>query len=460
MVRRAKEYILAGDVIQVVLAQRFECALRAAPFNIYRCLRIVNPSPYMFFLDLGDVLAGRRVARGDGARSKAREVTVRPIAGTRRAAPRSGRTARSSASCSTDPKEIAEHIMLVDLGRNDVGRVAAIGTVEVTERLVVERYSHVMHIVSNVRGGLGRGHGLLRRVPRHVSRRHALRRAEDPRHGDHRGARAGPARRLRRRRRLLRFLRQHGHLHRHPHHARQERHASTCRPAPGIVADSDPEREHAGVRQQGARAVSGACALLDGAAMWSMHALMIDNYDSFTYNLVQYLGRARGGGARCYRNDAITLDEIAALQPAADRHLARARARPNEAGISVALIRASPAAFPILGVCLGHQCIGAAFGGGIVRADAHHARQDLADPARRPDDLRAACRTRSTPRATTRCSSSATTLPACLEISAWTGEGEIMGVRHRELPARRRAVSPGVDPDPRGQAPARRTSSS
>jgi anthranilate synthase component 1 len=156
MVRRAKEYVHAGDVIQVVLAQRFEGELRAAPFDVYRSLRSINPSPYLFFLDLGDVsLAGASpevmVRVEDG------EVTVRPIAGTR---PR-GTVERDDVALERellhDPKEIAEHIMLVDLGRNDVGRVAAIGSVGVTEKLVVERYSHVMHIVSNVRGRLAPG---------------------------------------------------------------------------------------------------------------------------------------------------------------------------------------------------------------------------------------------------------------------------------------------------------------
>ncbi|MGH7897544.1 MAG: anthranilate synthase component I [Candidatus Binatia bacterium] len=153
MVRRAKEYVHAGDVIQVVLAQRFEGDLRASPFNVYRSLRSINPSPYLFFLDLGELaLAGASpevmVRVEDG------EITVRPIAGTR---PR-GTVERDDLALErellADPKEIAEHIMLVDLGRNDVGRVATTGSVEVTERMVVERYSHVMHIVSNVRGRL------------------------------------------------------------------------------------------------------------------------------------------------------------------------------------------------------------------------------------------------------------------------------------------------------------------
>jgi anthranilate synthase component I len=156
IVERAKEYIRAGDIIQVVLAQRFECALRADPINIYRCLRTCNPSPYMFFLRVGPrtvIGASPEVM----VRLEGRELTVRPIAGTRpRGTDERGDQELERELCA-DPKEIAEHIMLVDLGRNDVGRVSRIGTVEVTQRLVVERYSHVMHLVSNVRGELADG---------------------------------------------------------------------------------------------------------------------------------------------------------------------------------------------------------------------------------------------------------------------------------------------------------------
>jgi anthranilate synthase component 1 len=156
IVGRAKEYIRAGDVIQVVLAQRFELPLGAPPFNVYRCLRTVNPSPYMFFLALGDhALAGASpevmVRVEDG------EVTVRPIAGTRPRGTVELEDGALAAELAADPKELAEHVMLLDLGRNDVGRVAATGSVDVTERFVIERYSHVMHLVSNVRGRLAPG---------------------------------------------------------------------------------------------------------------------------------------------------------------------------------------------------------------------------------------------------------------------------------------------------------------
>ncbi|MFN8627110.1 MAG: anthranilate synthase component I [Candidatus Binatia bacterium] len=156
MVRRAKEYIVAGDVIQVVLAQRFQSPLRAHPFNIYRCLRTVNPSPYMFYLRLGGhTLIGS--SPEVMARLEGRELTVRPIAGTRPRGTEERRDSELERELTSDPKEIAEHVMLVDLGRNDVGRVAAIGSIDVTERMIVERYSHVMHLVSNVRGELAAG---------------------------------------------------------------------------------------------------------------------------------------------------------------------------------------------------------------------------------------------------------------------------------------------------------------
>lgn len=153
MVLRAKDYIEAGDIFQIVLAQRFTCEFPLPPLALYRALRRVNPSPFLYFLDLpGFALVGSSpeilVRVRDG------EVTIRPIAGTR---PRGATPAEDKAnevSLLADPKERAEHLMLLDLGRNDVGRVAAAGTVEVTDSYTIERYSHVMHIVSNVVGKL------------------------------------------------------------------------------------------------------------------------------------------------------------------------------------------------------------------------------------------------------------------------------------------------------------------
>ncbi|HEY6007935.1 MAG TPA: anthranilate synthase component I [Geobacteraceae bacterium] len=155
-VERAKEYIRAGDIFQVVLSQRFTGELTVDPYDIYRVLRTLNPSPYMFFLRFDEILvvgaSPEVMVRKEGSR-----VELRPIAGTR---PRGATPDEDEAlgrELLADPKERAEHVMLVDLGRNDLGRVSRSGTVTVSELMVVERYSHVMHIVSNVRGELEEG---------------------------------------------------------------------------------------------------------------------------------------------------------------------------------------------------------------------------------------------------------------------------------------------------------------
>jgi anthranilate synthase component I len=156
-VERCKEYVRAGDIFQVVLSQRFSGALAADPFDIYRALRTVNPSPYMFFLRFGETLvigASPEVL----VRKEENRVEVRPIAGTRPRGPNAELDHLLEMELLADPKERAEHIMLIDLGRNDLGRVCRTGSVEVSELMVIERYSHVMHIVSNVRGSLAAGH--------------------------------------------------------------------------------------------------------------------------------------------------------------------------------------------------------------------------------------------------------------------------------------------------------------
>ena len=146
-----KEYVLAGDVMQVVPSQRLSTDFDAEPLNLYRALRCLNPSPYLYFLDLDDFqIAGS--SPEILARLEDGEVTVRPIAGTRRRGRTEEEDLALEAEMLADPKEIAEHLMLIDLGRNDVGRVARTGTVKLTEKMSVERYSHVMHIISNVTG--------------------------------------------------------------------------------------------------------------------------------------------------------------------------------------------------------------------------------------------------------------------------------------------------------------------
>jgi anthranilate synthase component 1 len=160
MVLRAKEYIAAGDIFQVVLSQRFEAAFPLPPFSLYRALRRVNPAPFLYFLDYGSfAIAGS--SPEILVRLRGSTVTIRPIAGTR---PRGATPHEDKAledELLADPKERAEHLMLLDLGRNDVGRVAAIGTVNVTDQFFIERYSQVMHIGSNVEGQLGDGRDAL-----------------------------------------------------------------------------------------------------------------------------------------------------------------------------------------------------------------------------------------------------------------------------------------------------------
>ena len=155
-VAKAQQYIFDGDIMQVVLSQRMSQSFPAAPLSLYRALRSLNPSPYMFYYDMGDhhvVGASPEIL----VRLENNNVTVRPIAGTR---PR-GKTPQQDAELAqdllADPKELAEHLMLIDLGRNDVGRVAQHGSVKLTEKMVIERYSHVMHIVSNVEAALKPG---------------------------------------------------------------------------------------------------------------------------------------------------------------------------------------------------------------------------------------------------------------------------------------------------------------
>jgi anthranilate synthase component 1 len=150
-VARSKRYITDGDIMQVQVSQRLAQPFHAAPMNLYRALRSINPSPYMFYFDFGDshvVGASPEIL----VRREGDKVTLRPIAGTRKRGTTPEKDAALERELVSDPKERAEHLMLIDLGRNDVGRIAKIGTVRVTETMVVERYSHVMHMVSNVEG--------------------------------------------------------------------------------------------------------------------------------------------------------------------------------------------------------------------------------------------------------------------------------------------------------------------
>jgi anthranilate synthase component 1 len=155
-VEKSKKYIFAGDIFQVVLSQRMSVPYRASPLDVYRSLRALNPSPYMYFIDLGDtqiVGSSPEVL----VRVQNRRVTLRPIAGTRHRGATAAEDQALAEELLADPKECAEHLMLIDLGRNDAGRVAKTGSVEMTDQMVIERYSHVMHIVSEVQADLADG---------------------------------------------------------------------------------------------------------------------------------------------------------------------------------------------------------------------------------------------------------------------------------------------------------------
>ena len=191
-VEAAREHILAGDIFQVVLAQRFDLDLDADPFDLYRALRQVNPSPYMYFLrhpelDVVGSSPEPMVQLLDG------RVISRPIAGTRRRGRTDEEDRRMAGELSEHPKEIAEHVMLVDLARNDVGRVVEFGTEQVDELMTLERYSHVMHLTSQVSGRLAGRARADRRAAGHPPGRHGVGRAQGAGHGDHRRARAGQA---------------------------------------------------------------------------------------------------------------------------------------------------------------------------------------------------------------------------------------------------------------------------
>jgi len=160
-VARAKEYVMAGDLMQVQIGQRIKKPYTDAPLTLYRALRSLNPSPYMYFYNFGDMqIVGASpeiLVRNEATAEGRKKVTIRPLAGTRPRGDTPEKDAALAKELLADPKEIAEHVMLIDLARNDIGRIADIGSVKVTDKLVIEKYSHVQHIVSNVEGTLKDG---------------------------------------------------------------------------------------------------------------------------------------------------------------------------------------------------------------------------------------------------------------------------------------------------------------
>ena len=258
VVERMKEYIAAGDAFQVVPSQRFSAPFALPPFALYRALRRVNPAPFLFFLEFGGfAVVGSSpeilVRLRDGT------VTLRPLAGTRPRGATREEDLRLEQELSTDPKERAEHLMLLDLGRNDVGRVAQLGSVRVTESFAVERFSHVMHLSSTVEGELRPELDALDALIASFPAGTLDRRPEDPGHADHRGAGADKARHLRRLHRLFRRQRHDGHLHRPAHRCREGRHHVRAgrrrgrrrQHARGRMARNRPKKSRAVPRRRG-----------------------------------------------------------------------------------------------------------------------------------------------------------------------------------------------------------------
>jgi len=443
MVRRAQEYIRAGDIFQVVPSQRLSRKTSATPLDIYRALRRLNPSPYMFYFDFGALTAPAPL-RLIGAspevhvRLEGRRALIRPIAGTRPRGKSAAEDATIEQELLADPKERAEHVMLVDLARNDLGRVCLGGSVHVSEEMVIERYSHVMHIVSQVEGELRPDQdafdllqatfpaGTVSGAPK-VRAMQIIQELE----GQPRGIYAG----------VVGYFSYDGSL-------------DTCitlrtlvmqgdtvhiQAGGGVVADSDPEREYqeslnkaralvvAVENAEGRRKGAESMAAVEGRG-WRV--VLIDNYDSFTYNLAQYLEEL-GAEVRVFRNDAVRVEDIEALNPT---HIviSPGPGTPADAGISNEVIRRLGPRLPLLGVCLGHQCIAAVFGGEVVRAPRlMHGKTSLIQHQGR--DLFAGL---PSPFQATRYHSLIVKepLPPVLEVTATTAEGEVMGLRHREYP--------------------------
>src|SRR5439155_475258 len=317
-VDRAIRYIHDGDIMQVVLSQRLSRPFAGSSLSLYRALRSINPSPYMFYFDFGDfqvVSASPEIL----VRLERGTVTVRPIAGTRRRGATQDEDAALERELLADPKERAEHVMLADLGRNDGG--------------------------------------------------------------------CRDCRRLGARKRIA---------------------GNTC---------------------QGARRAARRGDRLERIGRASM-ILVIDNYDSFTWNLVQYLGEL-GADVKVFRNDEIAAADIAAMEPKGIV-ISPGPCTPAEAGISLAAVREFSGLIPILGVCLGHQAIGQAFGGEVVHAGkvVHGKTSTISHSGL------GVFRGLPSPFMATRYHSLAirrATLPKCLEVTAESEDGEIMGVRHREF---------------------------
>ena len=429
-VEKAKEYVIAGDIFQVVLSKRFQFQIHGSLIQFYEALRTINPSPYMYYLKFGEhQIVGsspEMLIRVDN-----RMVETFPIAGTKPIAQNHAENTRLASELLADPKERAEHVMLVDLARNDLGRISKYGSVSVPEFMKVHQYSHVQHIVSQVVGELKDElqccdafravfpAGTVSGAPK-VRAMEIIDELEQSRRGPYAGA--------------VGYFSYNGNadfaitirtLFANKKHAFLQAGA-------GIVADSVPEREWMETDQK-AQALMRALEIAAGKK--PLKVLVIDNYDSFVYNLVQYIGEL-GAQTVVYRNNEITLEEVAKLKP--DRIvISPGPGTPEDEkyfGVCTAILRNFSPNIPTLGVCLGHQGIIHAYGGKIVHAKKlmhgktcviKHYQKDLFKGVRNPFNA-----TRYHSLAGERDS-----IPSCLQITAEaTDDGEIMGIRHIKYP--------------------------
>ena len=453
-VREVRGRIRRGDVYQVNLALQLRRA-GLEPWPLYLSLRDRNPSPFGGYLEGGGVTIASvsperllRVTVGTGA---GRFVETRPIAGTRPRAPGT-QDLRNERSLRRSPKERAEHTMLVDLARNDLGRVCSLGTVEVDEWLTVERYSHVMHLVSNVRGSLAPGTGLPALFPAlmpggsvtgtpKIRATEIIAELEPVPRGVYTGS--------------MGYVSLDGQMDfnlliRSAFFRRSDPEALVYAGA-GIVQDSRPEREWNEVRAKAAVLLEAAAGARPRGFPWrpphrysswvpprpdrsyrNRKVLLIDNYDSFTYNLAQYLSML-GARVRVVRNDATPLPDLCAWHPS---HvvLSPGPGRPEESGITVPAVRAFEGT-PLLGVCLGHQAIIEAYGGSIQLARTPvHGKPWTIVCTGRPRGVGVLAGLGPRFRATRYHSLVADEVPAALEVTARTPDGDVMAVQHREFP--------------------------
>ena len=425
-VEKAKEYIMGRRYLPGgALGPASTGTSDLDPLAVYRWLRVKSPSPYMFFLKFPDChLLGsspETLVKVENGR-----VLLRPIAGTRGRSADPDKDRALEREMMSSPKERAEHVMLVDLARNDAGRVSRYGTVGVEPYMTVERYSHVMHIVSQVQGQVSPELGVwdafraafpagtLSGAPK-VRAMEIISELEGVARGPYGGAVGcfGPGQYMDTciGIRMIEF-----------HEGR-----FTLQVGAGIVADSDPAMEYEEICHKAGAGAGGPAPGRGGAGMIAV----IDNYDSFTYNIVQALG-SLGCELKVMRNDVVPVEAVGELEPEA-LIISPGPGRPEDAGITCAAIERYATSFPILGVCLGHQAIAQVFGAKVVRSGKpmHGKVSEVFHDAR---GLYAGLRN---PFVAARYHSLVVpedSVKDPLVISAYTLDGEVMGLRHKDLP--------------------------